>query len=518
MKTTVIRDIVGLLIVLIFSTFLNMAPQRVHAQDIETLSPSEKYTTQEITQMLAPIALYPDALLSQILMASTYPIEVIEANRWVKVNSELVGDRLDTSLLNKDWDPSVKAICHFPSTLAVMSDRINETTNLGNAFLAQETEVLGVIQHLRDQAYSQGNLRSTTEQTVIVEKETIIIQPARPEVIYIPYYDPYYVYGPWWYPGYRPYYWGPSGVRLGVGVSFWPGVSFGFVFGGWSHFDWHRHHIQINSHKRPRFVRNNWYRSSGRWQHAPRHRRGVAYRDKYTARKYGQTRYRSTDLRHESRGYRGDRPRVQQQNRIEQNRRRVNQTPITRSSQQHQQRVRETRQQQRNERIQQQNRIEQNRRRVNQAPNTRTRQEQQQHVRETRQQKRIREMSQQHQRVRQSIPQQQQRVLGTRQQQQQRVRDARKQQRSERIQQQSRTEQNRRRVNQTPRTRSDQQQQQRVRDSRQQQQPRTTKESVQRQQADSIFTRSGDGNVERRSSKRGKSSRHENIRRQREQQ
>jgi hypothetical protein len=444
MKITVITDIVRLLIVLIFSTFLSMTVQLAHGQDGGTLSPSEKYTTQELTQMLAPIALYPDALLSQILMASTYPIEVIEANRWVKINSELVGNSLDTALLDKDWDPSVKAICHFPSTLAVMSERISETTNLGNAFLVQETEVLGVIQHLRDQAYSQGNLRSTTEQTVIVEKETIIIEPARPEVIYIPYYDPYYVYGPWWYPGYRPYYWGPSGIRLGVGISFWPGVTFGFVFGSWSYFDWHSHHIYINFHNRPRFVRNNWYRSSGRWQHSPRHRRGVAYRDKHTARKYGQTRYRTRDLRHESRGFRNDRQRVRQPDRIDLNRRRESQSSGT-IDRQSQQRIRDSRQQQ--------NKIDQNRRRLNQTPSTRLREEQQQRVRETRQQQRIRETIPQQQRVRESIPQQ-------------------------------------------PRTRTDR--------------PRTNrKESIQRQRSDSIFNRTGDGSVERRSSKRGRSSRQE---------
>lgn len=485
MKTTVIRDIVGLLIVLLFLTILSTTVQLAHAQDIGTLGPSEKYTIEELTQMLAPIALYPDALLSQILMASTYPIELIEADRWIKINSELIGDTLDTALLNKNWDPSVKAICHFPSTLAVMSERISETTNLGNAFLAQEVEVLGVIQHLRDKAYSHGNLRSTTEQNVIVEKETIIIEPARPEIIYVPYYDPYYVYGPWWYPSYLPYYWGPHGVRLSIGVSFWPGVYFGFVFGSWSHFDWHHHHIYINSNNRPRFVRNNWYRSSGRWQHAPRHRRGVAYRDKHTARKYGQTRYRTRDLRYESRGFRSDRQRVLQPVRIDRNHRREGQPSgtIDRQSQQH---IRDS---------QQQNKIDQNRRRLNQTPSTRLREEQQQRIRETRQQQ---------ERIRESIPQQQQRVREMRKQQQERVQDTRQQQGRERIRQQNRIDQNRRRVNKIPSTLS--QQQPRTRTDR----PRTNrKESIQRQRSDSVFNRIGDGTVERRSSKRGRSSRQE---------
>ncbi|MCP4257009.1 MAG: DUF3300 domain-containing protein [Planctomycetes bacterium] len=198
------------------------------------LESSEKYSREELSQMLAPIALYPDALLSQVLMASTYPIEVIEADRWVRKDPDLKGEALDTALLDKDWDPSVKAICHFPSILALMSERITETTNLGNAFLAQEAEVMDMVQEMRAKAYEQGNLTTTSKQKVIVEKETIIIEPADPRVIYVPYYDPFYIYGPWWYPAYPPYYWGPPGVRIGIGVSYWPGLYFGFAYGTWS--------------------------------------------------------------------------------------------------------------------------------------------------------------------------------------------------------------------------------------------------------------------------------------------
>jgi len=296
---TIFHLALGLLII----SFFPLPPQSL-AQDSDYLEPSERYSREELAQMLAPIALYPDALLSQVLMASTYPIEVIEADRWVKRNPRLKGEALDAALLDKDWDPSIKAICHFPSILALMSERITETTNLGNAFLAQEAGVMDMVQELRAKAYAQGNLTTTSQQKVIVEKETIIIEPADPRFIYVPYYDPFYIYGPWWYPAYPPYYWMPRGVSIGIGISYWPGFYFGFAFGTWSYFDWHRHHIFIDVHKRPRYVRHDrWISKPGRWYHAPRHRRGVAYRDKSTARKYGQYLYRSRGFRRDIRGF-----------------------------------------------------------------------------------------------------------------------------------------------------------------------------------------------------------------------
>jgi hypothetical protein len=296
---TIFHLALGLMITLSFSL-----PQQSLAQDSDYVEPSEKYSREELAQMLAPIALYPDALLSQVLMASTYPIEVIEADRWVKRNGRLRGEALDTALLDKDWDPSVKAMCHFPSILALMSERITETTNLGNAFLAQEAEVMDMVQELRAKAYAQGNLTTTSQQKVIAEKGTIIIEPADPRVIYVPYYDPFYIYGPWWYPAYPPYYWAPPGVSVGIGISYWPGFYFGFVFGTWSYFDWPHHYIFIDFHKRPRYVRHDrWISKPGPWHHNPTHRRGVAYRDKPTARRYGQYPYRSRHFDRDTRGF-----------------------------------------------------------------------------------------------------------------------------------------------------------------------------------------------------------------------
>jgi uncharacterized membrane protein YgcG len=316
---TIFRLLLGLF-TLSFLVFCPVLPPcqtqaQTQVQDTDAPEPAAKYSREELAQMLAPIALYPDSLLSQVLMASTYPIEVIEADRWRKQNPKLQNEALDNALLDQDWDPSVKAVCHFPSILTLMSERITETTNIGNAFLAQEAEVMDMVQELRTRAREQGNLTTTPEQKVIVQQETIIIEPVNPRVVYVPYYDPYTIYGPWWYPAYRPYYWGPPGISIGVGISFWPGFYFGFSFGDWAYFDWRRHYIYYHVHKRPRFVRHErWVAKPGPWRHAPHHRRGVAYRDKYTARKYGQHHYRSREYRPDTRGFpdgrRQDRDRV----------------------------------------------------------------------------------------------------------------------------------------------------------------------------------------------------------------
>ncbi len=211
----------------------------------------ERYSSQELAQMLAPIALYPDALLSQVLMAATYPIEVIEADRWLLRHPSLDEEELDDALYDKEWDSSVKALCHFPDVLSRMSEKITETTNLGNAFLAQEQEMMEMVQQLRAKAYEEGNLSSTRQQKVVVEKEVIVIEPARSRVVYVPYYDPYYVYGRWWYPDYPPYYWGPANVNLGLGMNFSSRISLSFVLTRWSYFDWHRRVIYHNPKKTP---------------------------------------------------------------------------------------------------------------------------------------------------------------------------------------------------------------------------------------------------------------------------
>lgn len=244
-------------------------------------SPAEEYadglySREELAQMLAPIALYPDSLLSQVLMAATYPVEVVEADRWIKDHPDLRDEALDEALLDQDWDAGVKALCHFPAVLALMSERIGETSRIGDAFLAQEEEVMAMVQELRAKARAQGNLASTSEQRVWADADAIIIEPTDPRVVYVPYYDPISVYGSWWYPDYPPYYWTPAGVSLGVGLSFWPGIYFGFSFSNWSRFDWRQRYIHIDSHRRPRYVHHDrWRYNPGRWERGPGHRSTV---------------------------------------------------------------------------------------------------------------------------------------------------------------------------------------------------------------------------------------------------
>lgn len=264
---------------------LTLLPRPAAAREFDQFEP---YSHAELARMLAPIALYPDALLAQVLMAATYPIEVVEAERWSNANRHLRDDALDAALLRRDWDPSIKALCHFPDLLRLMSERIGETTELGNAFLVQEEEVMAMIQELRAEARHAGHLTSSAQQrVVVVENETIIIRPTNPRVIYVPYYDPLLVYGSWWYPAYPPTYWGPAGVRVSYGISYWSGLSFRFSFGSLSYFDWPRRVIVVDTRSRPKYVHPaHWARTAGTWKHAPVHRRGVAYRDHATARKY----------------------------------------------------------------------------------------------------------------------------------------------------------------------------------------------------------------------------------------
>jgi len=283
-------------------------PSGIPAQDLEQAEQTDRFRKEELDQMLAPIALYPDSLITQILMASTYPLEVVQAERWVQQNKTLTGDALDDALKEKSWDPSIKSLCHFPDVLFAMSDKLDQTSKLGDAFLSQNDDVMATIQQLRRKAETQGNLKTTKEQKVILEEDAIRIEPAVRQVVYVPVYDPLYVYGPWWYPAYPPYYWYyPPGVIITGGfISFGPRFFIGIDLFAWSWFDWHSHHIYIDVHKARRFHRfPNRYYSDYRfsWRHDPVHRRGVAYRDRRTSDRFGKRPYRRTAPGPEMRGY-----------------------------------------------------------------------------------------------------------------------------------------------------------------------------------------------------------------------
>jgi hypothetical protein len=285
-----------------------MIPSGLMAQDNEQTSQVDRFKREELSQMLAPIALYPDSLIAQILMASTYPVEMVEAERWLRQNKNLKGDDLDRALQEKTWDSSVKSLCHFPDILYAMSDNLEQTTRLGDAFLSQQDDVMDTVQELRERAREQGNLKTTEQQKVIVDNNVIEIEPADPQIIYVPVYDPLYVYGPWWYPAYPPYYWDyPPGAVIASGyIGFGLGIFLGLGISSWSWFDWHHHHIDIDIRKTGRFNRfdrGRWNFDSNVWRHEPDHRRGVAYRDRAASQRYGVPASRAPLIRPEARGY-----------------------------------------------------------------------------------------------------------------------------------------------------------------------------------------------------------------------
>lgn len=260
-------------------------------------APADSYSgfsREQMAQMLAPIALYPDTLLAQILMASTYPIEVVEADRWVKQNPTLDGTALDDALKEKEWDVSVKSLTRFPRILARMNAQIGETSMLGNAFLDQQAEVMDTIQELRLRARAAGNLETTREQIVIADETVIRIEPANPRVIYVPAYSPSLAYGTWWYPAYPPFAaWYPIWYPPTGFVTFSSGLWVGAAI-GWCDFSWHRRTVNVYHHHARRFYtkdhfrRRNYRPGPYAWRHDPVHRRGVAHRDRRTGRRFNR--------------------------------------------------------------------------------------------------------------------------------------------------------------------------------------------------------------------------------------
>jgi uncharacterized membrane protein YgcG len=264
------------------------------AQDTKT------YTQAQLDQLVGPIALYPDALMAQVLMACTYPLEVVEADRWIKANPSLKGKALDDALAQKTWDPSVISLCQTPQLLDRMSQNLDWTQDLGNAFLAQQADVMATAQRLRNEAYKAGNLKTTEQQTVVVEKETIVIQPASPQVVYVPAYNPAVVYGPYWaypapmYPAWYAPWPGSAFVRgMAWGAGFAIGAS---MFGGcnWGGGNVYVNNTVINNNR----VYNNTNinnrntninNKNQNWNHNPEHRGNVNYNNKNLDQKYNKS-------------------------------------------------------------------------------------------------------------------------------------------------------------------------------------------------------------------------------------
>ncbi|MEO8418806.1 MAG: DUF3300 domain-containing protein [Methylophilaceae bacterium] len=285
-----------------------------YAETMQDQPAQPAFSQQELDQMLAPIALYPDALLSQVLMAATYPLEIVQAARWSRANPGLKGDQAVKAVERNDWDPSVISLTAFPQILTMMDEKLDWTERLGDAFLAQQPQVMDTVQNLRQMAVEAGNLSSNDQIRVEPQGQTIVIVQATPQIVYVPYYDPMVVYGPWWWDAYPPVFWSPwpgyyqrpgyaTGFFWGSGIS----ISGGFFFGN---FDWPRRHVHIvnvhnyyYSHDSNRYYDNRENRSrkfdSARnsrsdgsphvWRHDPDHRRGVTYREPALQQQFGRT-------------------------------------------------------------------------------------------------------------------------------------------------------------------------------------------------------------------------------------
>ncbi len=250
-------------IALVVMVMIILAPVWAQSQNNSESSSAQNFSKEELAQMLAPIALYPDALLPQMLIAASYPFEVVEADRWLARNPGLADEALDNALSQKDWDVSILSLCHYPKVLTMMSENINWTAKLGDAFVNQQQDVMDTVQELRARASAQGTLTNTEEQRVIVEERIIRIEPAYYNYMYVPVYDPLVIFGPWWLPAFLPFpIFYPGVVVTGPRVVFAPRLFVGLGVIGWSAFDWHAHNVVIvNIDRTKRFNRHvNVYR------------------------------------------------------------------------------------------------------------------------------------------------------------------------------------------------------------------------------------------------------------------
>lgn len=271
-----------------------------------------KIPSEQLDALVAPIALYPDPMLAQVLAASTYPLEIIQLQQWLEKNKTLKDKALVDAVSKQPWDPSVQAMAALPDVVKRLANDIQWTTDLGNAFLTQQSDVMDAVQRMRKKAKDNGNLKTTEQQKVetkVVEsKQVIVVQQASPEVVYVPSYNPVVVYGPPVYP-YPPIAYPPPGYyAAGVAISFGVGVAMGAAWGGgwgWG-CGWGNNDVDIN-------VNNNFNRntnvnggnrvstrpsngtgnrsgsSGGKWQHNPQHRGGAPYSNRATAQQYGGT-------------------------------------------------------------------------------------------------------------------------------------------------------------------------------------------------------------------------------------
>lgn len=268
---------------------------------------TKTFSKAEIEQLVAPIALYPDPLLAQILMAATYPLETIAAANWLKENPNLKGDAFKQALQHKSWDASVKSLTAIPDVLNKLSEKLEMTIKLGDAVLAQKEDVLNAIQDLRRKAQTKGYLQSSNEQVVSAvpaessQNAYIAIEPTNPDLIYYPTYDPNRVYGEWPYTDYPPDYYYPAGYAYTPGVALAYSLGYLLSDAAYGNIEWNGQGITINV--------NRYYEFTGEklkdkdWQHDSTHRKGLPYRDADSQKKYAQAQLQSQQVREAFRGH-----------------------------------------------------------------------------------------------------------------------------------------------------------------------------------------------------------------------
>jgi len=264
-------------------------------------TPAQTFQPQQLDDLVAPIALYPDPLLGQVLVACTYPVELVEAQQWLQANGSLHGQQLTDAARQQNWDASVQALVAMPDVLAKLTQDIRWTTDLGNAFLAQQADVMSAVQRMRARARANGKLQSTPQETVTTENQggqsAIVIQPADPQVIYVPTYDPNYIWGP---PDWGYY---PPLLYPGYGYWFGPGIDMGFCFGGWGGWgfggwgwgwgpNWFGRNVFVNNFFFNRYGYHNGFGGGGlqgrtTWAHDPGHRLGVSYPNRQLSGRFG---------------------------------------------------------------------------------------------------------------------------------------------------------------------------------------------------------------------------------------
>jgi hypothetical protein len=282
------------------------SPEILTRQDSAPDEQPPKISNDQLDSLVAPIALYPDDLLAQVLAASTYPLEVIQLQQFLDKHKDLKDKGLTDAVMKQPWDPSVQAMAAFPDAVKLLANDIQWTTDLGNAMLAQQSDVMDAVQRMRAKAKDTGNLKSNeqmkVETKVVENKSVVVIQPSNPEVVYVPSYNPTVVYGPPAYP-YPPVAYPPPGYyAAGMAISFGVGMAIGAAWGGggWCcHSGWgsnntiniNNNNTFVNNSNRQNSVSNRSGNRTGNstWQHNSQHRGGAPYANKATANKYGGT-------------------------------------------------------------------------------------------------------------------------------------------------------------------------------------------------------------------------------------